>query len=60
MGCNWDPGCDERLTDEAELRVCSAVWEIVQDYRERFDGNSILEDLARDLEEALAYGPEDV
>ena len=52
MGYNWD--------SKTERRICYIVWEILQDYRERFKDNRILEDLASDLEDALAYGPEEV
>ncbi|KKN68058.1 hypothetical protein LCGC14_0455120 [marine sediment metagenome] len=47
------------LIRNAEKRVCIKVWEIVNDYQRRFPGSLILGDLVSDLEDVLAYGPEE-
>ncbi len=46
------------LIRNAEKRVCTKVWEVVSDYRCQFPNSLILRNLASDLEDVLAYGPE--
>ncbi len=52
-------GKTKELVRNAEKRVCTKVWEVVNDHQRRFPDSLILGDLVSDLEDELAYGPEE-